>query len=607
MYTKICQACGKEFQTKVKSQMYCKDVHYFPCPVCGKPVAKTDRDFNRPHACCSNECRHKLLQSHMKEKVCVLCGKKFKPRSGCNTICSDKHYRECVICGNKFEVTSDNIEVTTCCKECRMEQTRRTCIERYGVDHPMKCESGKAAFKKSMLKKYNVESPLQCPEIRQRVIRSNRERFGADWALSNDGVRRKIHQTNLSRYGNEEVLRSSQIRDKVNATNLLRYGGRSPMAAQSTKDALACVMMSRYGRPSPMQCPALKEKARNTRLEHFGQWWTSDMADKAKATCIDKYGVDNASKSPEIVDKIKHTMVERYGVSYGIMLSKNNKFTLSKTNQKFGQILSDAGLSISYEFPLENRVYDICIKSQKTLIEIDPSSTHNTLGNHWTHKGISPNYHLEKTLLANKNGYRCIHVFDWDDWSKVIPLVLQKKIIYARKCKLFLLKPKVCNDFLNQFHLQGSAKGQLVCIGLIYEGQIVQVMTFGKPRYDSSHTAELIRLCTRHGYAVVGGAEKMMKFAKDNFWIENIISYCDVSKFNGDVYARLGMSLIRTTEPQEVWSKGSKRITANLLRQRGFDQIFKTNYGKGTSNTELMIQNKWLPVYDCGQYVYDLD
>ena len=65
------------------------------------------------------------------------------------------------------------------------------------------------------------------------------------------------------------------------------------------------------------------------------------------------------------------------------------------------------------------------------------------------------------------------------------------------------------------------------------------------------------------------------------------------------------MTLVRTTPPQEIWSKGKNKITANLLRQRGYDQLFRTNFGKGASNDELMIEHGWLPVYDCGQLVYE--
>lgn len=60
-----------------------------------------------------------------------------------------------------------------------------------------------------------------------------------------------------------------------------------------------------------------------------------------------------------------------------------------------------------------------------------------------------------------------------------------------------------------------------------------------------------------------------------------------------------------TLTTQKIWSKGNIRITDNLLRQRGYDQLFKTTYGKGTNNEQLMLNNGWLPIYDCGQSVYE--
>ena len=46
-------------------------------------------------------------------------------------------------------------------------------------------------------------------------------------------------------------------------------------------------------------------------------------------------------------------------------------------------------------------------------------------------------------------------------------------------------------------------------------------------------------------------------------------------------------------------------ITDNLLRQRGFDQLFGTSYGKGTSNRELMLEHGFVEIYDAGQSVYE--
>ena len=88
----------------------------------------------------------------------------------------------------------------------------------------------------------------------------------------------------------------------------------------------------------------------------------------------------------------------------------------------------------------------------------------------------------------------------------------------------------------------------------------------------------------------------------------SVISYCDLSKFTGSVYEKIGMKLSHVTSPAKIWSKGSKKVTDNLLRQRGYDQLFNANYGKGTSNEQLMLEHGWLPIYDCGQkvFIYDI-
>ena len=129
-------------------------------------------------------------------------------------------------------------------------------------------------------------------------------------------------------------------------------------------------------------------------------------------------------------------------------------------------------------------------------------------------------------------------------------------------------------------------------------------MTFGKPRYNKNYEWELLRLCTHKDYKVVGGSERLWKHFLKKLNPKSIISYCDNSKFSGEVYERLGMKLKEAQQPSCNWSKGKRRITQNLLNQRGADQLIGTNYGKGTSNRDIMIKNKWLEVYDCGQNIW---
>lgn len=67
------------------------------------------------------------------------------------------------------------------------------------------------------------------------------------------------------------------------------------------------------------------------------------------------------------------------------------------------------------------------------------------------------------------------------------------------------------------------------------------------------------------------------------------------------------MTYHHSTSLAKVWSRNSDKITDNLLRQRGYGQLFKTDYGKGNSNEQLMLENGWPPVYDCGQKVFVYD
>ena len=188
---------------------------------------------------------------------------------------------------------------------------------------------------------------------------------------------------------------------------------------------------------------------------------------------------------------------------------------------------------------------------------------------------------------------------------------MPKEKIYARKCHIKLIDDiSVVDSFLNIYHLQETCKGQLICLGLYFENKLVQLMTFGKPRYNKNYEYELLRLCSDSNYIIVGGAEKLFKYFISNYFPKSIISYCDNSKFSGDVYYRLGMSLSKYGTPSAHWYSPelNKHITDNLLRQQGFDRLLGKDFGsfgKNTDNEELMIFHGFVKIFDCGQSVFE--
>ena len=551
-----------------------------------------------------------------KYKKCIICGKLFLPSKPSNRICSDTHYANCPICGKQM-IWNTTRKVEPCSKKCRKENTRRHYIEKYGVDHPMKCKQVQENHKAAMLEKYGVEHALQSEELKAKVSATIQQKYGTNWALENVDIRNKAKETMLKRYGGQTTLQSNILKNKYKQTMLKKYGRDDPAKIEQFRKKIEQTNINRFGVPNPMMNSEISKKSSDTRHTNI-----SEITKAIKQTLISRYGVDNPAKIPEVREKISRklksaypsfkdkmilTNIERYGVPYYCMTDECKELQgqiISSTNRKFGDLLSKNSISYELEHRIENNSYDINITNKNILIEIDPTYTHNTVGNHWN-KGLDRYYHSNKTKLAEDNGFRCIHIWDWDNWNDIINMIKPtKNVIYARKCTVYKINKNVGDEFLNRYHIQGTCRGQLLYLGLVYDNELVEIMTFGQPRYDKHFDVELMRLCTKSDTRVIGGASKLFSYATSEYGLSNIISYCDRSKFSGEVYEKLGMKLIRITPPQEIWSKGTEHITANLLRLRGYDQLFKTNYGKGVSNEELMLKAGWLPVYDCGQRVY---
>lgn len=303
-------------------------------------------------------------------------------------------------------------------------------------------------------------------------------------------------------------------------------------------------------------------------------------------------------------EKIKATCQERYGVDYSCLLPQcieANPMAISKLNLKFAQKLKENNIKYIQEYPIGDFIYDFYLPEQNVLIEINPTFTHTCI-NTQVYKGKDKNYH--KVKQNNALPKRCINIWDWDNINYIIQTLKPKTILYARKLQIKEVSKQDANEFLNKHHLQRKCKNNEINLGLYQNDQLIQVMTFGKPRYNKNYQWELLRLCTDVNYRVVGGTERLFKNFKINYSPESIISYCDNSKFIGNIYIKLGFKLVNDGRPSKHWSKQTSHITDNLLRQQGFDRLFKTNYGKGTSNEELMLENGWLPIYDCGQAVY---
>ena len=422
----------------------------------------------------------------------------------------------------------------------------------------------------------------------------------------------KIREGLVLRYGENF---GKIMTDKCRSTCLEIYGDRhfnNPEKRIST-------CRERYGCDSVLESSDIQEKIKNKCKELYGtEYWlgsedrkrrNSEIVKKSQDTCMEMYGTTSATKSPEVKLKISNTVHDRYGVDWACQRKEihGDWGSRSKTNNEFAKLLSSHNIDFEQEFVIGSYIYDF--KVGNILVGINPSATHNiTWSPYGTHYGTpkkDKTYHLHKTLNAEQAGYRVLHVWDWDrkDLIVISQLLPKTSTVYARDCVVKEVTKNECDEFLKENHLQGTCNGQSIRLGLYDKNfKLVQIMTFGKSRYSKNYEFELLRLCTSTGYVVLGGSEKIFRFFIKKYNPKSIISYCDRSKFTGDVYKKLGF-VHHKSDPTKHWYniKTKKHITNTYLLKNGADRLLGTSYGKGSSNDDIMKSNGFVEIYDCGQ------
>lgn len=551
-YTKTCECCGETFQTSQPRKQLCDKQHYKKCVVCGSEFPVNKRNW-KTKKFCSRECTEQWYRENGKYEEFAKKANETKKRKYYGkgiTFNAPKHTRVCKLCGKEFQPRNANQQI---CDD----------------DHYKTCVVCGKKFKTSG-KRIRETCSEECryEYSRQQFVK----KYGTDNPAKVEQFKKKSQNTCMSKYGVPFVFQSEQVKKKTRETCLRKYG--VPYSAQSSK----------------------------TRQSY-------------KETCISRYSYPSFLSVPKVRERISNTMKAKYGVPWYCMTPEyqdsRHPGRVSNLNIRFADTLKVSGCEVELEFPVENRLFDI--KAGDVLVEVDPTFTHNSYVNccSSSHEGLSPNYHLNKSKLAESHGYRCIHVWDWDDWEKVVGLVLPtSRRLFARKCQVVELDKEATDKFLRDNHLQGTCKGQTVRLGLTYNDELVEVMTFGKPRYNRKFEWELLRLCALPGTSVVGGPSKLFSHFVKKCNPKSVLSYCDRSKFTGNVYESIGMTLADEGTPNKHWysprkSERMQHVTNNFLLQRGFDQIFGTSYGKGTNNEQLMLERGYLPVYDCGQMRFE--
>lgn len=182
--------------------------------------------------------------------------------------------------------------------------------------------------------------------------------------------------------------------------------------------------------------------------------------------------------------------------------------------------------------------------------------------------------------------------------------------IGARKCEIKILTDnKVIGEFLDNNHIQGKINAGIK-IGLIHNGEIVSIMTFGKLRKNLGQTAkensyELLRFCNKLNYSIVGSANKLLNYFKLNYSPEYILSYADRcwTSINKNVYITLGMDLVSKTQPSYSYLIGDNKFDRFRYRK---DILIQFGYQNDKwTERSICSSNHIFRIYDSGCLKYE--
>ena len=127
-------------------------------------------------------------------------------------------------------------------------------------------------------------------------------------------------------------------------------------------------------------------------------------------------------------------------------------------------------------------------------------------------------------------------------------------------------------------------------------------MSFGKPRFGKKEGFEIIRSCSKKGYLILGGFDKLLSYFEHNYKPNKIISFIDIRYFNGRSYESSGFSLEKLSDPNYYYfdpknpSVLFNRMSFQKNRLHKKLKIFDPNL----SESDNMSLNGYLRIYDAG-------
>jgi len=604
------------------------------CVICNKPTK-----FNCQT--CSRECGNVLKkQKTYEERVCVFCKTPFLERKKVGRkLCSEE-------CRKKWNALPEN-------KAQRIKSTEDAVLKKYGVKSTLLLDSTKEKIskakiekysdehytnpekrKKTCLEKYGSENPMKNDLVKTNLKNTKKEKYGDE----NYNNRTKANKTSLDKYGTKFPIQLDQFKEKRKETNKEKYNADHPLKNKEVQRGMKKTILEKYGTEYISQNKEIKKKITETwskKIEETKAFILFKSLSSISLNLIGKFsGVANASYESDLPSykeynfeclncgsKFKATFAN-YCLPSCKKCNPPNKS--SKIQDIIRRFLKENKINYleNYRHAIEKKELDFYISDKKIAIEINGNYFHSERAGQ-----KNKSYHINKTILCEEKGIKLIHIFEDEiilnekivlsKLKHILGLQSKDNTVYARKCNIKIVEPKVKSKFLKENHLQGNCISK-INVGLYYNNQIISIATFSQNRVSLGQKSkegewELTRFCNLINHNIPGAFSKLLSFFIKKYKPKKIISYCEI-RYSGisntnNMYVKNGFVLEGITKPSYWYFEKNNYIFRHHRFNFRKNIILKIAQSKNISTEKLteweIAQNLNMDrIWDCGQMKY---
>jgi len=508
-------------------------------------------------------------------------------------------------------------------RECYVSSRKETCIEKFGVDNPKKSKIILEKEKENILKKWNGEHFMMNKDIKDKFKKTMIDNWGVEWAQQNKSIKDKSLETwnNNPEKGSiiesrKNKLLEKSIEEKIIIENKKReklinkfgsYGNFINFRKEKIKES----SLWKHGTEHHLSSPEIIK----SRIGKYKETITQKILESLPKhiTYLDRYHNENITghyiklhcrNCDEQFSMTRQLVVNR--INSGLeVCSLCNPILVGKSKgeeEVFEFISSIYRGQILQRFRIDGKEIDIYLPDLKIGFEYNGLFWHSNL-----HK--SSQFHLEKTKFFEKIGIKLIHIWE-DDWlykREIIKSIISNKIgatknkIFARKCQVREVDNSEVRSFLESNHIQ-SFVGSRVKLGLFHKDELVSIMTFGSLRKSLSYNNvegnwELLRFCNKLDCSVIGGASKLFNHFLKVWKPSQVISFCDYSRSDGNIYKTLGFELQHLSTPNYYYIvDGIRKHRFNYRK----DKLVANGSDSNLTESQIMQNLGINKIYDCG-------